>query len=155
MNKENTKEFSEKFPNIYRSITLKTDGTLPWDNSAHESEFGPVPARLFGFECGDGWKDLLFRLSEKIEAEILTFPEEMRKAFYVEQVKEKYGTLRFYMSGETDSMSTAIAIAEEESAVTCEVCGKPGVLRGHCWLYTACDEHTKEGDTNWSGKDEE
>lgn len=55
------------------------------------------------------------------------------------QVKEKFGTLRFYMTCETKEMSEAIRVAEEESARTCERCGMPGEQRGGGWVLTLCD----------------
>lgn len=55
------------------------------------------------------------------------------------QVKEKFGTLRFYMTCETDEMDKLIQEAEHLSAVTCEECGEPGELRGTSWLTTLCD----------------
>jgi hypothetical protein len=54
------------------------------------------------------------------------------------QVKEKYGTLRFYMTSGTDEMYAITDKAERQSSVTCEFCGKPGKLRGRGWLYTRC-----------------
>lgn len=54
------------------------------------------------------------------------------------QVKEKFGTLRFYMTGQTPEMDTIINEAERKSAVTCEACGKKGKIRGHGWLSTRC-----------------
>lgn len=57
------------------------------------------------------------------------------------QVKEKYGTLRFYMSSANDKMYDMIEDAESKSAVTCEECGQPGELRGGGWLRTLCDVH--------------
>jgi len=56
------------------------------------------------------------------------------------QVKEKYGTLRFYMDLPTDEMFSLIDEAEEQSAHTCEVCGKPGEERYGGWVSTLCDE---------------
>ena len=58
------------------------------------------------------------------------------------QVKEKFGTLRFYMTGETEEMSRLIHRAEERSAVTCEKCGKPGEYRDLGWAFTLCDSCT-------------
>ena len=66
------------------------------------------------------------------------------------QVKEKFGTLRFYVNGGDDATHALINMAESMSARTCETCGAPGKLRGQSWVYTACDEHTDEFD-----KDEE
>ncbi len=92
---------------------------------------------LFGIECGDGWYDLLNSLSEKI------YPL-LSGDMYVCQVKEKYGTLRYYMNASTDEIELLIREAEHRSAVTCEFCGKPGTLQGDHWVYTACEEHTKK-----------
>lgn len=57
------------------------------------------------------------------------------------QVKEKYGTLRFYVDYADDYVRGAIALAEHLSARTCETCGAAGKLRGDFWLSTRCDEH--------------
>jgi len=57
------------------------------------------------------------------------------------QVKEKFGTLRFYMSTETDEMSKIIDEYERKSEVTCESCGKPSKLRNcYGWVYNCCDK---------------
>ena len=99
---------------------------------------------LFGFECGDGWFDLLKELIEEIKAicEKTDFSEDEEWGFpTVNQVKEKYGTLRFYMSIETDSMCGVIRKAEKRSGETCEDCGKPGSMRERCrWYMVRCDE---------------
>ena len=46
----------------------------------------------------------------------------------------------------SDPVNRITSEAEWKSAVTCEVCGKPGKLRGRYWVYTACEEHTREQD---------
>ena len=57
------------------------------------------------------------------------------------QVKEKFGTLRFYMSGYLDGMDEHISEACRKSAVTCEYCGATGALRSDGgWLTTLCDK---------------
>ena len=61
------------------------------------------------------------------------------------QAKEKFGTLRFYVSTENEAIETAIQWAEMRSSKTCEVCGKPGKLSGPGWLSTVCREHLREG----------
>ena len=63
-----------------------------------------------------------------------------------EQVKEKYGTLRFYTTGGDKLTDGMIWFAENMSARTCEVCGMPGKMRGKGWYYAACDEHTQKED---------
>jgi hypothetical protein len=105
------------------------------------------------FECGPGWLDLLCDLSTKIER-ILEKDEETYKTAaseedeYVEmfaiQVKEKYGTLRFYMSCATDEIGKFIDEAEALSERTYETCGAPAELRGGHWLEVRCDGCFKE-----------
>lgn len=56
------------------------------------------------------------------------------------QVKEKWGTLRFYITHGTDKMYDLISEAERKSATICESCGQPGTLRGSSWVETLCDE---------------
>jgi hypothetical protein len=57
------------------------------------------------------------------------------------QVKEKFGTLRFYINEGTDDIHRRIAKAEIESATICEATGKPGKLRTDIgWHRTLCDE---------------
>lgn len=98
------------------------------------------PFSMFGVECGSGWNNIIWSLSEKLEKCISDLPIEDRQHFFVVQIKEKYGTLRFYMSSETYVMSDFIREAEKESSVTCEECGKPGEERtDRSWIVTLCD----------------
>lgn len=64
------------------------------------------------------------------------------------QVKEKFGTLRFYVRGvrsRSEAVRHYIEFAEYISSRTCEVCGAPGELRKGGWWRTLGDEHaTKE-----------
>lgn len=109
----------------------------------------------WGFECGDGWFNIIDQLCANIQNHIDWNNENHAKGFehYKEipqvvavQVKEKFGTLRFYTSGGDDTIDGMVRMAESMSAVTCEECGAPGQLRGRGWLYTACDAHTREHD---------
>ena len=59
----------------------------------------------------------------------------------VTQVKEKYGTLRFYINGGTHEIHDRIEKAEADSAHICEDTGKPGKLREDLsWIRTLSDE---------------
>jgi hypothetical protein len=97
----------------------------------------------FGFECGDGWYDLIRELSEKLYPLIEKIkPDEYGTCCSASQVKEKYGTLRFYMHTETDEMSDLIREYEDRSSRICEACGKPGNLQErNRWYSTTCEEH--------------
>lgn len=104
----------------------------------HRHESGqPITA---GFQVGDGWFELLKRLSAKLESFIQRQPEPQR--FRAEQVKSKFGMLRFYMSDSTEEMRRAVEEAETESAVACETCGRSGVSRStNGKTETLCVEH--------------
>lgn len=99
----------------------------------------PVHAfALDGFSCGDGWFEIIDRLSAKFSA----FPD-----LLVVQVKEKFGKLRFYAESDREDgscrpgdLQAELDLATEQSASTCELCGQPGVLaerRGR-WLSVRC-----------------
>ncbi len=59
---------------------------------------------------------------------------------YAVQVKEKYGTLRFYMCCETLEITNLIEEAEALFLQTCENCGSPGKIRGNKWILVKCDD---------------
>lgn len=64
----------------------------------------------------------------------------------IDQVKEKFGTLRFYVSNSNQELDNYITFAESMSGVMCEVCGSPGKRRSGSWVRTLCDAHSKEAD---------
>jgi len=150
----------------------------------------------WGFECGDGWFQILNQLMGNIQHHIdwkerqrevaikfnrmaeqlkvgdsalfdeeykdligLDFKEKRRQEMLerdpqpvpepipqvtLDQVKEKFGTLRFYYSGGDDYISGLVSMAESMSGVTCETCGKPGTRTGGGWVKTVCVEHGGE-----------
>jgi hypothetical protein len=60
------------------------------------------------------------------------------------QVKEKYGTLRFYYDGGDDYIQGLVALAESMSSCTCEECGAPGTTDGMGWIRTLCKTHATQ-----------
>jgi len=115
MKLESQQEFYGNFPNMFN----------------HQNP--PVRGGFWGFECGEGWKNLLWDLCMDLLPYVDT-------DFKVLQVKEKFGTLRFYAHGGTQQARDLIDKAEVESATTCEVCGsKTGQLRGGGWMRTLCN----------------
>ena len=92
--------------------------------------------QFWGFECGDGWYDILDNLCGAI-TQYTHDPDEV----YVDQIKEKFGKLRFYLSREDYVMHGMITLAEYMSGHTCELCGAPGKTRDVSWFVTLCDEH--------------
>lgn len=107
----------------------------------------------FGFECGDGWFDLIWELSEKIEKLENTNESMDKKAkrlllgnnsINVVQVKEKFGGLRFYIDGGIKGCQKLVNEYESKSYTICEVCGKEGKVRTGKWIKTLCDECYKK-----------
>jgi hypothetical protein len=147
----------------------------------------------WGFECGDGWFQILNQLMGNIQHHIdwrgrqrdidikfnemavqlkagdstlfdeeykdligLDFKEKRKQELInrfpisipepipqvtLDQVKEKFGTLRFYYTGGDDYIRGMVTMAESMSGVTCEECGKPGTQTGGGWIKTVCVEH--------------
>ena len=97
---------------------------------------------LFGIETsGDGWNTLIETLCKAIASHI-----KYNKApqVHVTQIKEKFGTLRFYYDGGDEYISGMVAFAENVSGSICEVCGGPAKLRDTGWLVTLCDKHYED-----------
>ena len=94
----------------------------------------------WGWECGTGWFNVLNEASCKLEALNLTYYPKYKVRIQADQVKEKFGTLRFYFSvicedetrsSEQEVIMTAmnswaeeiVRWAEDECYKTCEDCG--------------------------------
>lgn len=63
-----------------------------------------------------------------------------------DQVKEKFGGLRFYHHGGDDYCDGVIQMAEAMSMVTCEECSATGKTGGRGWIKTLCETHRKKID---------
>ena len=100
-------------------------------------------AMCFGFECGDGWYDIIDILCASIQSHIDNHRDPDFGQVVAVQVKEKYGSLRFYTNTGDDTIFALIDMAEMLSERTCEVCGKPGEIREGSWLKALCDDHAK------------
>lgn len=61
-----------------------------------------------------------------------------------DQIKEKFGTLRFYYHGGDGFVDGIVSMAEAMSAVTCEVCGDIGETNSEGWMSTLCDKHREK-----------
>lgn len=61
-----------------------------------------------------------------------------------EQVKEKFGTLRFYYRGGDSTIDGMVRMAEAMSSRTCEECGNPGKPTPGGWIWTLCETHTRK-----------
>jgi hypothetical protein len=62
----------------------------------------------------------------------------------VEQIKEKFGGLRFYYQGGDEQVHGMVRMAEAWAGIACEDCGGIGKRRGGGWVRTLCDTHERE-----------
>jgi hypothetical protein len=126
MNPELTERLFAAFPQLFRGRHL------------------PITQNLmgFGFECEDGWYDLIRRLA----ADIAAHAADAGLNPLAVQVKQELGTLRFSVAQADAHIHALCAAAERQSSLTCERCGMPGRLRYHRrQLLARCDAHAPPG----------
>lgn len=104
---------------------------------------GWFPSRVWTTEeilgsVGVGWSTILTELLKDLEA--LSWDGELY------QVKEKFGSLRFYVGAVSDEIERRIVKAEDDSRKTCEKCGEPGTPKAwnSYWILTLCEKHGTE-----------
>jgi hypothetical protein len=105
-------------------------------------------------ECNNGWYKILDELLGKIKLIII----HSGLTIYINQVKEKFGTLRVYFSIESNSnisnkdnekwyniIECVIANAESKSGTVCELTGNYGKLCSNgAWVKTLSKEKADE-----------
>lgn len=141
---------------------------------ADRKAFVGTSAMCWGFECGDGWYEIIYHLCSNIQEYIdgrqaatdraiehnakneaegreyrFKVPEPVTQVIAV-QVKEKFGGLRFYVHGGDEVTDHYITFAENMSYRVCDECGHIGQLYKGGWWHTKCEEHeaaykTKKG----------
>ncbi len=139
-------KLAEEFPFMQKGLTL-----------AQQRANGPINDlySAFGCDCADGWYDLLRSLCTEIRDAYAEagLPVDIG----IDQIKEKFGTLRFYChtwehvdrTPENEAayrevhlkIDEIVSRYEDKSEEVCEECGKSGVLRNDLsWIQTLCDE---------------
>ena len=106
----------------------------------------------WGFECGDGWYDLIDELCGTVQNYIdhNSTKDNPIPQMVAEQVKEKFGTLRFYTSGGDRLIDGMIWLAESMSGRLCDQCGSPATTSRGGWLTTRCEAHKPKKEDNES-----
>lgn len=129
MSPELDKELCEKYPKIFKN----RDGSIMQTCMA------------WGFECGDGWYNVIDTLCSEIQHYVdfksRDLSEEEKQSFQVvaEQVKEKFGTLRFYFYGGDETVEGMVSMAESITRKICEDCGNVGKHRTKGWHKVVCE----------------
>ena len=104
-------------------------------------------SELTYLECGDGWFDLIYDLSEKLEVLIRKYIVENLKDEilpYADQIKEKFGYLRFNMNYYIYDTMDLIEEYVRKTQKVCEICGAKGSISGECWQQCLCDNCRKK-----------
>ena len=142
MSPELDKKLCEKYPLIF------ADRHKPMTESC----------MYWGFECGDGWYNIIDAMCAVIQGHInfqnnkrriylekqyKDIPDEVPQVVAV-QVKEKFGGLRFYYDGGDDYINGVVNMAVFMAEKTCMECGSPGTMRTDGWWHVACEEHYDE-----------
>jgi len=135
------KELQDKIYALYPELYREKD--LPMSQTC----------MCWGLDCGEGWFNLLKTLTLGIKAVDSHYGTET----VAKQVKEKFGTLRFYFGVRHDDneistlvddiISQMVDGAEVESGNTCEVCGEFGQVENHHgWYMSRCSKCLKPED---------
>ena len=84
--------------------------------------------------------------AEETMAEGVIIPPEV-PPIEIQQIKEKFGGLRFYYEGGDEYVSGLVTMAESWASRSCERCGDIGEQRGGGWIRTLCHIHEEEYQT--------
>jgi hypothetical protein len=128
---EETQEFKD-----YKTFAKRMEETYP---KMFSTKYG-------GFAVGAGWYPILETLCANIQSHIDWRVKQGQDIAQVEvnQIKEKFGGLRFYYSGGDDEISGMVRMAEAWADIACEECGAAGRRRSGGWIRTLCDQHEAE-----------
>jgi len=127
---------------------------IDWKNKCRQREIDKFIAREQGYDAllkfysGGNREPSEWEIKQADEtmSDGVTIPPEVPQVV-LEQVKEKFGTLRFYYRGGDDYISGLVSMAESMTNVTCEECGSVGERRHGGWIRTLCDKHEEEYQT--------
>jgi hypothetical protein len=134
MNEKLSKKLLDDFPQLFRNH--------------HETSMQR------GFECGDGWFELIYKLAQDIEtvARENGLNPDSPDWPLCRQVKEKMGSLRFIVFAaegrheKNERISELRLTALNQSLHICEQCGQPGELVSNRRIATMCAEHAKQAE---------
>ena len=128
MSQERRQKLFDDYPKLFAKRNL-----IPDDRRRY-----PI---TWGLEHGDGWLAIVEDLCRLIQHHV--DQQKKKDSSYpqieVLQVKEKFGSLRFYTTGSDEYIDGLISMAESISGRTCESCGNPGTMRGKGWMRVRCE----------------
>lgn len=107
------------------NVAQQREWAIKWNNDVNDPEYD--------------WSDK----SSFIKREERVVPELIDQVV-AKQIKEKFGTLRFYYDGGDGYISGLESMAGSMTSRICEECGNPGKARSGDWIRTLCDKHATE-----------
>jgi len=118
----------DNIQNRIDNIVMQRGYAMEWNKDVNDPDYD--------------WSDK----SSFIEREERVVPELIEQVV-AKQIKEKFGTLRFYYSGGDDYIRGLESMAASMTSRICEVCGNPGTSRStekQRWVLVLCDKHAEE-----------
>lgn len=138
----------EGWYHIIESLVSEIDHYTKWRRNMRANDLRKLRAKNKGMEAlidfmsgkkgrVSDWD--ITRAEEAMENDLNITPKV--KWIEVQQIKEKFGGLRFYYNGGNDEISGMARMAELWASRTCETCGNLGERRSGGWIRTLCNEH--------------
>ena len=124
------KSLCEKYPFLLPRNRFSGEVVEDYDYSYTELDAMP-----------DGWRKVFGeQMCEEIQNELNKLSGEDKLKYRIMQIKEKYGSLRWYTNWTTDGLEKVIAKYEAESCRTCCKCGALATKISLGWISPWCDE---------------
>ena len=156
MNKELQNKLFEKHPKIFAQKDMdKTVTLMCWGVSCGDGWFNIIDTLCLEIQSHIDTPHKNVELYKKFLTESLKNRDEERITLWTDklkeaeesivpqveavQVKEKFGTLRFYTNHYDETINAFLSFAESMSSCTCEECGAPGTPDPGGWIKTRCD----------------
>lgn len=137
-NRELVKRFPFLIPRNAWSGRKITDGAGYWPGSPNE-----VPKYDYEYTSFDlipqGWRRA-FGMEMCQEIEDALEADGIQDKYYPVQIKEKYGTLRWYDNFTTEKLGKILRKYEDLSERTCILCGAPATKYTVNWISPYCDD---------------
>jgi hypothetical protein len=123
--------------NRQREVTIRFNKIREAGQSGNVELFADLMAEEYGNK-GLSADFIKGRAEEFMKQPLQPVPEEIPQVT-LDQVKEKFGTLRFYYTGGDDVIDGMVRMAEAMSGCTCEGCGAPAERDSDGgWVRTMC-----------------